>query len=115
MPWKLTVRAGSRVERLHFDRAVAGLQALEARARELSGAAPRERLDIRYKRYEPVQLVFARLELSGPERLMPSIRVGLDVRGDGSVQAYRGRLKREVIEPAQGESSYAALRRTVET
>lgn len=115
MPWKLTVRAGSRVERRRFEHVGDGFQALEARGRELEGAAPKRPLDLRYKRYDPVQRVFARLELAGPERLLPSRRVGLDVRGDGSVEAYRGRLKRELIVPSPGESPYAALRRTVET
>lgn len=114
MPWKLTVRAGSRVEQQHFDHAADGLQALETRARELSEGAPNKPLDLRYKNYEPGQQVFARLELSGPQRLLPNVHVGLDVRGDGSFEAYRGRIKRELIEPAGGESVYAALRRTVD-
>lgn len=114
MPWKLTVRTGPRVERRRFADRTQALGALEARAKELVETAPQAPLDLRYKRYDPVQQVFARLELAGPERLLPSHTVGLDIRGDGSVEAYRGRVKRELIAPARGESPYAALRRTVE-
>ncbi len=114
MSWRLTVRAGSRVERLRFDEAAQALEALELRAHELVGDAPNKARDVRYKRYEPVEQVFARLELSGPERFLPSIHVGLDVRGDGSVEAFQGRMRRELIEPASDETPYSSLRRTVE-
>lgn len=113
MPWKLTVRTGPRVDRLAFDGVDGALQTLEDRARELANAAPKQSLDVRYKSYEPVQRVFARLELAGPERLLPSVRAGIDVRGDGSLEAYRGRVKRAAIERAKGETPLRALRRTV--
>jgi hypothetical protein len=108
--WTLTVRAGPRVDRERFDQRERALDELEARAKELSDSAPNEPVG-RVKRYEPVQQVFARIELSGPQRWFPSVHVGVDVRGDGSVEAYRGRVGRTVIEPVKGETPYAALRR----
>jgi hypothetical protein len=111
--WKLTVRSGPRVERTTFGALADALEGLEERARALSATAPGRPLDTKIKRFEPEQQVVGRLELSGPERLAPKVRAGLDVRGDGSVEAYRGRLRREVIGPERGETPYAALRRVL--
>jgi hypothetical protein len=102
------------VEQTRFDDVRPALDALEAQAKELARAAPNEPVDARYKRYEPVQQVFARIELSGPERLVPRVRAGVDVRGDGSVEAFRGRVRRELLEPRSGETPYTVLRRAVE-
>ena len=113
MPWRLTVRAGPQVEQTRFDDLGAALDALEARAKEQVSAAPNEPVDVRYRRYDPVQQVFARIELAGPERLLPRVRAGVDVRGDGSVEAFRGQIRRELIEHRSGETPYAALRRAL--
>ncbi len=86
---------------------------MEARASELARGLPRRDVRAGYKRFEPVQQVAARLELSGPERLVASTRVGVDVRGDGSFEPYRGRVRREVIEQRRGEGAFAALRRAL--
>ena len=111
MGWKLTVRSGPRVKRALFADLSGALDALEARGRELSESAPDTAVDAKFKRFEPQQRVIARLELAGPERLVPSTRVGVDVRGDGSAQAYRGRVRREIVQAQRGENAYAALRR----
>jgi hypothetical protein len=111
--WKLTVRSGPRVKRSTFDDLDGALGALEARGRELARAAPGEPFDAKFKRFEPEQRVVARLELAGPERFVPSVRAGIDVRGDGSVEAYRGRVRREVVTGKRGENAYKALRRVL--
>ena len=113
MRWKLTERAGPKVRRSSFADVERALDALESRGRELAGSAPGEVVDVRYKRFEPQQQVVARLELAGPERFVPSVRAGVDVRGDGSVEAFRGRVRREVIAEQGDESPYAALRRVL--
>ena len=113
MPWKLIVRAGSTVERSRFDRLADALDAAEARAKELAGEAPREAIDARIRRFKPIQQVAARIEVSGPERVLASVSGGLDIRGDGSTEAYVGRVKRELVKQRKGENAYGALRRAL--
>jgi hypothetical protein len=113
VPWKLTVRAGPKVERARFDALETALDALERRASELSERVPRDAVDVRFKRFEPIEQVAARIELAGPERLLPSVRAGVDVRGDGSTEAYLGRVRREVIDQRRGETALRALRRAL--
>lgn len=107
------MRTGPKFERHRFDAREDALDELETRATELTEGVPNRPIDVKYKEFEPVQQVSARLELSGPERLLPTVRVGVDVRGDGSTEAYRGRLRRAVIEQRKGETTYQALRRTL--
>ena len=81
---------------------------IEQEGRELEASADgRPAGGTLIRRLEPVQIVVGRLELTGPGRL----RAGIDVRGDGSSEAFTGRLRRQVIEQRPGESAYDALRR----
>jgi hypothetical protein len=52
----------------------------------------------------------ARLELAGPQRR----RAGIDVRGDGSLVAYTGWIRRRTIEPQAGEGAVEVLQRELE-
>ena len=113
MPWRLTVRAGPEVERASFDSLDRALDALAACGRELARTAPDEAVNAKITHFEPAQQVIARLELSGPERLLPSVHAGVDVRGDGSTEAFRGRLRRVTLDRRSGEDAFAALRRAL--
>ena len=113
MAWTLTVRSGGRVERERFAALEDVLEAVEARARALEDSAPKRPLDLRYKRLEPVQQVFARIELAGPERLLASVRAGIDIRGDGSAEPFLGRVRRRAVARRGGESAMAALKRVL--
>lgn len=107
--YTVTVRAtGQTVERERFDELGAALEALEARGRGMAEAPDTRAISAPMMRsFEPVQQVRARLELYGPGGL----RAGVDVRGDGSAEAYTGRVRRKLIEPAREESAWEALRR----
>lgn len=105
----MTVREGARVGRLKFESLEEALDALESRARAIAQNANARALDLKVREFQPIQQVAGRVELAGPRRL----RGGIDIRGDGSVESYTGWLRRRLIEQRDGESAYAALRRTL--
>jgi hypothetical protein len=106
--YTLTTRAGAKVTRQRHAGLTEALRQLEREGRDLEQSADSRAEGGRLiRRLEPVQIVLARLELSGPGRL----RAGVDVRGDGSSEAFIGRLRRRVVEQRSGESAYDALRR----
>jgi hypothetical protein len=102
------------VQRSRYQELTQALDALEARGAELARELQGRPVNAAYKRFDPREQVAARLELAGPERLLPSARAGVDLRGDGSVEAYRGRLRRAAVARRGGESSYQALRRVLD-
>ena len=106
--YRLTVRRGPRVERARFDAVAEALEELEARGRALEREADAAAIDLKVRRFEPVERVVGRLELAGP-----GIRAGVDVRGDGSSESYTGRVRRRLVECRAGESPYDALRRVL--
>jgi hypothetical protein len=95
------------VARDRFDDLGSALAQLEERGRELESGADRKPVASPLgRKYDPVQQVAARLELSGR-----GVRAGVDVRGDGSSEAFMGRVRRRLVEQRSGESAYDALRR----
>lgn len=107
MPWRLTLRIGPKVRRSTHESLDEAIEALRA---GLAAAPARETVDLRFREFEPVQQVAARGELAGPRRA----RGGVDVRGDGSAEAFVGKLRRQVLELEPGEDAYARLRRALE-
>ena len=109
-PYTLTVRSDAKVSKQRHKDLDSALRELERVARELAGrAAARPAGGTLIRRMEPVQQVVARIELAGPGRL----RAGVDIRGDGSSEAYTGRVRRTVVEQSGRESPSDALRRAV--
>jgi hypothetical protein len=109
----LTVRDGPRVTRERFPTLSAALDALEQTTGDLAGRRLRDTVDLRYREFAPVAQVAVRAEVSGPGRGPAAVRGGVDVRGDGSAEAYTGRVRRRLVEPRSGESIYQALRRVL--
>ena len=108
--YRVLTRVGPRVDRRRHPDLDAALAAIEARGRELAASADAPAVQPKLmRRFEPVQQVVARIELSGPRRL----RAGIDVRGDGSTEAYTGRVRRRLVDQRPGESAYDALRRAL--
>jgi hypothetical protein len=109
--WRLTVRDGSKVERARYDTLDEALLAARAALVALRSTEPRETARAFARTYEPVQQVAARVELARGRRVSP--RGGIDVRGDGSVEAWVGLVRKQLLEPADGEDTVAALERAL--
>jgi hypothetical protein len=106
--YTLTTRSGAKVKKQRHAELGEALRELERQGRELEQSADgRGDGGTLIRRLEPVQIVVARLELSGPGRM----RAGVDVRGDGSSEAFMGRVRRRVVEQRGDETAYDAPRR----
>lgn len=96
------------VEKRGFDDLAAALDRLEQEARAFATAERRGSARGIMRTYEPGQIVALRAEVAGP-----GVHGGVDVRGDGSAEAFTGRLRRRLVEQRSGESPYEALRRAL--
>jgi uncharacterized protein YlxW (UPF0749 family) len=105
--YQLTVRAGPRVQKERYEDLAAAIDALREQGDELSRTADTRATGGRLMRkFEPVQQVVGRVEVKGP-----GVRCGVDIRGDGSAEAFTGRLGRTLVHQQPGESPYEALAR----
>jgi hypothetical protein len=80
---------------------------------DLAGDAARDPAKTQLKRYTPDEQVVARVELAGPQKRLANVHGGVDVHGDGSTEAYLGRVRRTAITPESGEDGASALRRAL--
>jgi hypothetical protein len=108
--YTVTARRGAKVRKQRHHELEAALAAVERVAAELAdGASARPAGGTLIRKLEPVQQVIGRIELAGPGRM----RAGVDVRGDGSIEAYTGRVRRRLVEQRRRESAVDALRRVL--
>lgn len=105
----MTFRIGPQVEHERLETLDDALIAIEARLRAMMGLQQRDSRSFLGREYEPGAQVAARAELKGPRGL----RAGVDLRGDGSVEAWTGRLGRRPIATEPGEDAFQALRRAM--
>jgi hypothetical protein len=67
------------------------------------------------RNYEAIEVVHARIEATIAHGVFKKRRGGIDVRRDGSAEAWLGRVTRTLIEPRPGEDLPAALRRELDS
>lgn len=84
---------------------------MERRAEKICGEGPLDEVNM-LRRFGPEDRVAARLEISTPG--LRGRDAGVDVRGDGSIVAYRGGVIRRELQPAGGGSVYDAVREALE-
>lgn len=106
-PYRLTVRADGRVRRVRSPDLDGALAALREQMEAAAATGPRQTAKALTREFAPAAQVAARAALKGPGGL----RAGMDLRGDGSLEAWTGRWQRGVVAQAPGENAYDALRR----
>jgi hypothetical protein len=106
--YKLTVRRRGVTRRERFASLPEALAALQARLDELVPSERRGPERGLLGNVDPVARVALRGEVAGP-----GAHGGIDVRGDGSAEAFTGRWRRVLVERRPGETAHEALRRAI--
>jgi hypothetical protein len=109
--WKLSVRHGSEVFNEAFESLDDAIASMTRRAEEIQAEGPLPAAST-LRDYQARDQVHARLQLTGRGLLRKPV-AGVDVRGDGSLVAYRGGLRREELEPDGQETPFDVVRKTL--
>jgi hypothetical protein len=112
MRWRVTERHGSEVTKGRFDTLDEALE----HARDRVDAALREgRLGTvkMLREFTPDQRVASRIEISGA-KLFRGPEAGIDVMGDGSVEAYRGAVRKEHLPADTLDEAFDGIRRALQ-
>jgi hypothetical protein len=105
----MTIRRRGKVEKSSFPTLAAALDALEDETRAAATTqVPRVERALG-REYEPGEQVAVRGEVRGPG----GVAGGIDVRGDGSAQAFTGRFRRRPVDAEEREDAWRALRRAL--
>jgi len=106
----VVLRVTGRVEKHPCATINDALDLVERELRAKATGARRGTVNVLGREYEPVSQVVARAELRGGR-----VRAGLDVRGDGSAEAWTGRVRKQLVEQQGREDAFQALRRVLVT
>ncbi len=106
--YTVTVRREGGGGKERFETLGAAVDALELEARAFANTERRDAAMGILRSYEPMDLVAFRAEIAGK-----GVHAGVDVRGDGSAEAFTGRLQRRLVTQHPGEGPYDALRRVL--
>lgn len=109
--WKLTVRHGSDVTHASFDELDEAVAAMRERALGIRAEGPAEAVSA-LREFGPRDQVRARLELRGGGRWRKRV-AGVDVRGDGTFMPFRGRVRREELDPTEYDTPFDLVRETL--
>jgi hypothetical protein len=107
------VRHGGDVEHVSFEDLGEAVAAMRSRALEIrseGSAKPIRSL----RRFEPSDLVDARLQLTGPGIPFRKPTAGVDVRGDGTFVPFAGGVTREELDPTDHDTPFDIVRETLE-
>jgi hypothetical protein len=105
----VTIRDGSDVTRSRFNTLDEAVAELRLRVDEIAQRTDMPPTTVFKRELSPVQQVVARGLIDGSRT-----HGGVDVRGDGSVEAWIGRWVRKIVEPYKRESAYEALARALD-
>lgn len=107
--WKVKLRLGPRVVRERADDLPGAIAELRIALVGLADEVQAKTVSALTRDFDPVQQVIGRGELRGPRRE----HGGVDVRGDGSTEAWTGRVRKAVVEQQDGEDAFQALERVL--
>jgi hypothetical protein len=110
-PWTLTVRSGPAVAHERHPSLDEALAAARAHVAALRQNASRPTRQVLGREYDPVSQVAARVELR--RRRLRGPHGGVDVRGDGSTEAWAGLVRKRLLTPADGEDLWSSLERAL--
>lgn len=109
--WRLVVRDGATVSKSDFESLVEALDQLQAETVEAANRPPVKAIDLKVRDFEPSDQVVLRAQVKGPQRWIPKVQCGIDVRGDGSVKPWIGGAGKREVEVRKKETPWLALRR----
>ena len=108
MSWRVTVRAGSEVDKASFDSLEDALTEARGRAAAVLAEGGLGTVSA-FRDYTPDKRVQARIEVSR-KRLLGGAEAGIDVMGDGSLVPYAGAISKRPLAAGTLDEAIERLR-----